>query len=128
AGAAIMSPVMIIGAVGAQPEVGPGFGFLPGTIVDQHFVKRRRENRLLTVLNSYPKLVGLGIDENTVLVVQGRTLSVIADPKDPKSVVGDPRELKVISYLAPVGDKPVVPKAYGHNEESDLPALSRSAI
>jgi cyanophycinase len=128
AGAAIMSPVMIIGAVGAQPETGRGFGFLEGTIVDQHFVKRRRENRLLTVLNSYPKLVGLGIDENTVLVVQGRTLSVISDAKDPKSAVGDPRELKVISYLAPVGDKAVVSRAYGHNEEFDLLALSRSAI
>jgi cyanophycinase len=136
AGAAIMSPVMIVGVEGAQPVTGPGFGFLEGTIVDQHFVKRRRENRLLTVLNSYPRLVGLGIDENTVLVVQGRTLSVISDvkdpvisdAKDPKSAVGDSRELKVIAYLAPVGDKAVVSRVYGHNEKFDLLALSRSAI
>ena len=124
AGAAIMSPVMIVRADGAQPITGPGFGFLPGTIVDQHFLKRQRERRLLTVLNSYPKLVGLGIDENSVLMVQGRTMTVISDPKDAK----DPKEAKVMSYLAPVGARSVVSKTYFENDEFDLLALSRSAI
>src|SRR5262249_35163764 len=41
AGAAIMSPVMILG--GMPTEIGCGFGFLPGAIVDQHFLKRKRE-------------------------------------------------------------------------------------
>ncbi|HVX15836.1 MAG TPA: cyanophycinase [Pirellulales bacterium] len=78
AGAAIMSPVMIRRD---KPEVetGPGFGFLPGTVVDQHFLKRNRQGRLLKVLGSHPNLVGLGIDEGTGLVVEGNHLSVVGD-------------------------------------------------
>jgi cyanophycinase len=78
AGAAIMSPVMIRRD---RPEVqtGPGFGFLPGTVVDQHFLKRNRQSRLLKVLDSYPDLVGLGIDEGTGVVVDGNRLSVVGE-------------------------------------------------
>src|SRR5262249_47283000 len=73
AGAAIMSPVMILGG-NPQALLGPGFGFLPGTLVDQHFLKRKREKRLLHALSFYQKLVGFGIDENTVLVENARHL------------------------------------------------------
>jgi cyanophycinase len=78
AGAAIMSSVMIRRD---KPEVetGPGFGFLPGVVVDQHFLKRNRQGRLLKVLGSHPDLVGLGIDEGTALVVEGNRLSVMGD-------------------------------------------------
>ncbi|HWB12292.1 MAG TPA: cyanophycinase [Pirellulales bacterium] len=78
AGAAIMSPIMIRRD---KPELqtGPGFGFLPGTVVDQHFLKRNRQSRLLKVLDSYPDLVGLGIDEGTGVVVEGTQLSVVGD-------------------------------------------------
>jgi cyanophycinase len=78
AGAAIMSPVMIRRD---RPEVqtGPGFGFLPGTVVDQHFLKRNRQGRLLKVLDLHPNLVGLGIDEGTGVVVEGNLLSVVGD-------------------------------------------------
>jgi cyanophycinase len=78
AGAAIMSPIMIRRD---RPEVqtGPGFGFLPGTVVDQHFLKRNRQSRLLKVLDAYPDLVGLGIDEGTGVVVEGTQLSVVGD-------------------------------------------------
>jgi cyanophycinase len=78
AGAAIMSPIMIRRD---KPEVqtGPGFGFLPGTVVDQHFLKRNRQSRLLKVLDAYPDLVGLGIDEGTGVVVEGNHLSVVGE-------------------------------------------------
>jgi cyanophycinase len=46
-----------------------GFGLLPGTIVDQHFLRRRRNNRLLSVVLEHPELVGVGIDESTALEV-----------------------------------------------------------
>ncbi|HEX7615725.1 MAG TPA: cyanophycinase, partial [Thermoanaerobaculia bacterium] len=42
-----------------------GFGFLPGAVVDQHFIRRRRSNRLLSVVLEHPELVGVGIDEST---------------------------------------------------------------
>lgn len=47
----------------------PGLDFLPGSIVDQHFLSRRRHNRLLTALLENPGLFGLGIDEGTAVVV-----------------------------------------------------------
>ncbi len=46
-----------------------GLGLLPGAIVDQHFVRRRRNNRLLSVVLEHPELVGVGIDESTALEV-----------------------------------------------------------
>jgi cyanophycinase len=46
-----------------------GFGLLPGTIVDQHFVRLRRNNRLLSLVLENPSLVGVGIDESTALEV-----------------------------------------------------------
>ena len=78
AGAAIMSPIMICRD---KPELqeGPGFGFLPGTVVDQHFIKRNRQSRLLRVLDSHPDLVGLGIDEGTALVIEGPNMSVLGE-------------------------------------------------
>ncbi len=50
-------------------EVRPGFGFLPGTIVDQHFLRRERHNRLLAAVLERPGLIGIGIDEGTALEV-----------------------------------------------------------
>jgi cyanophycinase len=78
AGAAVMSPVMIRGG-DLEPEVGQGFGLLPGTVIDQHFLKRNRQDRLLRVLKSHPGLVGIGIDESTALVVRGHHLTVMGD-------------------------------------------------
>ena len=46
-----------------------GFGFLPGAVVDQHFIRRRRSNRLLSVVLEHPELVGVGIDESTAVEV-----------------------------------------------------------
>jgi cyanophycinase len=46
-----------------------GLALLPGAIVDQHFVRRRRNNRLLSLVLEHPELVGVGIDESTALEV-----------------------------------------------------------
>jgi cyanophycinase len=52
-------------------EIVPGFGFLPNGIVDQHFIRRQRANRLFSVVLERPALLGVGIDEGTVLKVTG---------------------------------------------------------
>src|SRR5207302_11043322 len=78
AGAAVMSKLMIVnGPIIAK--LGEGFGFLPGIIVDQHFLKRNRVNRLIDVLSKHPGWAGLGIDEQTAVIVQGRTLTVVGE-------------------------------------------------
>jgi cyanophycinase len=50
-------------------EVVAGLGFLSGVIVDQHFIRRERLNRLLAVVLERPTLLGAGIDESTALEI-----------------------------------------------------------
>ena len=50
-------------------EIVPGLGFLHGVIVDQHFVRRERSNRLLAVILERATLLGAGIDESTALEI-----------------------------------------------------------
>lgn len=76
AGASIMSDVMITGD-NPQANVGSGFGLLPNVVIDQHFRNRKRQKRLLSVLAKYPKCLGLGIDEETAVVVKGHTFTVL---------------------------------------------------
>jgi cyanophycinase len=78
AGAAIMSRVMIVGGR-TEPQLGDGLGFLPGTIVDQHFLKRNRLPRLMAALEQRPGHVGIGIDESTAIVVRRRGIECIGD-------------------------------------------------
>jgi cyanophycinase len=97
AGAAVMSDPMISGDErrpgGARPDTTqnwmtidredvilvPGFGFLPNVTVDQHFLRRRRHNRLISVVLEHPTVVGIGIDESTALVVS---------PSGPWEIIG----------------------------------------
>jgi cyanophycinase len=83
AGAAVMSAVMITGnelinkdttdafiAIQAKNiETKTGFGFLDNVIFDQHFVVRKRHNRLISLVLENPKLVGIGIDEDTAILI-----------------------------------------------------------
>ncbi len=78
AGAAVMSDLMIESGTDVA-KTGPGFGFLPGFVVDQHFVARNRRPRLEGVLAANPGYVGLGIDEGTAVVINKRTLRVYGD-------------------------------------------------
>jgi cyanophycinase len=77
AGAAVMSLRMITGEGdftvldGDKVETRPGLGLVEGVIVDQHFVKRQRENRLFGLVLKHPAERGVGIDEDTALLVSG---------------------------------------------------------
>lgn len=83
AGAAMMPDQMIVGgasvsnaSVGAV-DMGPGMGFMPGIVVDQHFAERGRLGRLLAALVLQPAVLGLGIDEDTAIVVRGDEFEVV---------------------------------------------------
>jgi cyanophycinase len=58
-----------------------GFGFLKGVAVDQHFFARKRMKDMTALVNAYPQLLGLGIDEGTVAVVRGSILEVVGKSK-----------------------------------------------
>lgn len=76
AGAAIMCRVMIAQG-NPVAEIKTGFDFLPGCVIDQHFTERKRKPRLLGVLAKHPLLFGMGIDEGTAVIVQGREMDVV---------------------------------------------------
>jgi len=81
AGAAIMSKIMLNGTEkrytgndrlktieGNNVGYEEGFGFMKGVIIDQHFVKRQRENRLISLVIENPQYIGIGIDEQTAII------------------------------------------------------------
>ncbi|TFW11317.1 cyanophycinase [Massilia arenosa] len=76
AGASAMSGHMLAeGSNVLQPEknavnLGAGFGFIPRVVIDQHFSERHRLARLLAVVAQNPYLQGVGIDEDTALVIE----------------------------------------------------------
>lgn len=78
AGAAIQTRIMIArGNPDAEIEV--GFGLLPDSVIDQHFLTRNRKQRLIRVVQEYPGLIGFGIDEGTALDVAEQRLHVLGD-------------------------------------------------
>ncbi len=85
AGAAMMPDVMIVeGESETNPrlevvEMGPGMGFLPGVVIDQHFLQRGRLGRLLSAVTQEPVVLGFGIDENTAVVVANNQFEVIGE-------------------------------------------------
>ena len=54
-----------------------GFGFFPGTAIDQHFSQRERQPDLLPIVQRHPNILGIGIDEGTAIVVTGSKIDVI---------------------------------------------------
>jgi cyanophycinase len=55
----------------------PGLGLIRDVIIDQHFAERGRFGRLLGAVAHNPRVLGLGVDEDTAAVVEGRELRVI---------------------------------------------------
>lgn len=111
AGAAVMSEVMITGnelvnkdssssfitIEKGNVEVKQGFGFLKNSIVDQHFIKRKRHNRTISTLIEHPNLFGIAIDESTGIIVYpdetfeviGNNQVLIYDPTSAKDIRED---------------------------------------
>jgi cyanophycinase len=75
AGASVMSETMMVrGAQDASHTIGdltmaPGLGLLKGVVVDQHFAERGRIGRLIAAVAHNPRNIGVGIDENTAIIV-----------------------------------------------------------
>lgn len=83
AGAAVMSKIMLTGKEGATAEgdgnfkviktgnvqTAEGLGFVTSAIIDQHFIVRKRENRLISLVIENPGLKGIGIDESTAIII-----------------------------------------------------------
>lgn len=59
------------------PGYETGFGLLRGVILDAHFRQREREDALAGLVAKHPSMLGIGVDEYTALVVQGRVGEVL---------------------------------------------------
>lgn len=85
AGAAVLSTPMITGnETGVRRDttedwtrlergsvqVDSGFGFITNAVIDQHFIRRKRSNRLLSLVLATPPHLGAGIDEGTAIIVE----------------------------------------------------------
>ena len=85
AGAMMMSNSMITsGRNDIAPKMGcieiaPGMDLVGGTIIDTHFSQRGRHGRLLTAIAHYPQDLGIGIDEQTAVVIRGSKFRVIGE-------------------------------------------------
>jgi cyanophycinase len=83
AGAAAMSETMLVkGTSGETHRIGdlhmaPGLGLIRDVIIDQHFAERGRFGRLLGAVAHNPRVLGIGIDEDTAAVVENEQFEVI---------------------------------------------------
>lgn len=129
AGAAVMSRVMITSGR-TEALLGEGFGLMPGAVIDQHFIKRNRMERLLGVLRQHPELVGFGIDEQTALVVDlgNHRISVIGNSyvvacvPEPSPTRAEP-VVKIGAMASAVSPTPTHVEFLKPGDEADLTAL-----
>jgi cyanophycinase len=91
AGATALGPVMILGGdvrrSGGDPDsqgtaddrlrMGPGLGLLPASVIDVHFAQRGRLPRLVAAVGRHPSHLGIGIDEDTAVLVRSGRFDVL---------------------------------------------------
>ena len=108
AGAAVMSEIMITGEERDKSDndnfkeikknnvvTAQGMGFITSAIVDQHFIKRSRYNRLLSVLSDHPDKMVIGIDESTAIIVTGKKVRVTGESQ--VIVISRPRQIRIFN-------------------------------
>ena len=80
AGASVMCETMLVegdgsssATVGGGLRMAPGLGLIAGVIIDQHFAERGRIGRLVAGVAQNPRILGIGIDENTAILCDPRS-------------------------------------------------------
>jgi len=125
-----MSKIMIVGDEKRKVEEGhafetiqadnivtsPGFGFIDTAIIDQHFVTRKRHNRLISLIVEHPDLLGIGIDESTAIIVKpdetfevvGEKNVIVYDPTRSITEISPSQAMSgfnIIMHILKTGDK-----------------------
>ncbi|WP_223034685.1 cyanophycinase [Hanstruepera marina] len=97
AGAMAMAKEMIIGGSASEAfvkgavKMSKGLGLIPQLTIDTHFIRRGRFGRLAEAVAKYPKLIGIGLAEDTGLIIKNNVIRVIGSGM---VIVFDPRKLK----------------------------------
>jgi cyanophycinase len=58
-----------------------GLGFLHGVAIDQHFTQRNRQPDMTLLMQAYPQILGLALDERTAIIVKGSVAEVVGAGK-----------------------------------------------
>ncbi|MEH1939486.1 MAG: cyanophycinase [Nostoc sp.] len=135
AGAAMMPDKMIVeGDSQTNPRMeivnmGPGLGFLPGVVIDQHFLQRGRLGRLISALIQEPADLGFGIDENTAMVVSDKQIEIIGEGSvtivDVEATYNNMGEILKDEALAICGAKlHILPRGYKFDLKTRQPILN----
>jgi cyanophycinase len=83
AGASAVSETMLVSAPSGEShkidalQTAPGLALLRGVIVDQHFAERGRLGRLVGAVAQNPRLLGIGIDENTAVIAEAQRIRIM---------------------------------------------------
>jgi cyanophycinase len=83
AGASVMSDTMLVKGTSSESHrigdlhMAPGLGLIRDAIIDQHFAERGRIGRLLGAVAQNPRVLGIGIDEDTAIVLEGDRFRVV---------------------------------------------------
>ncbi len=110
AGAAAMSDPMMTGEAdlkvldGKKVGVRKGLGLLPGVIFDQHFLVRQRHNRLFGLIMVNTKLLGIGIDEDTAVLIEDNRKLSVAGPTQVMFVFSRTGRMPFQLYFLSAGD------------------------
>ncbi len=140
AGASAMTDTMIIEGDGAEPplnfavRMAPGMGLLEEVVVDQHFAQRGRIGRLLLAVAQNPYILGVGIDEDTAVVVDpdarftvtgSGTVTVIDGRRIDHSSVSEQELYRPVAVIGAVVH--TLPPGYGFDLASREPLLPHAA-
>ncbi len=102
---------------GRQVATAPGLGlFRAGVLVDQHFLRRQRHNRLFGLLLDGPEALGLGIDESTAACVEHGSRVAVSGAGAVMVVLADAREQTLNIKVLRDGDVWVLPPPSGRSE------------
>lgn len=97
-----------------------GFGFLKDTAIDQHLLRRNRQFDLIEIISTFPNLLGIGLDENTAIVVESDWFEVIGQSYvaifDAARMIGSEGKF----YLLAPGDRFNLPSRTAYRGEEPL--------
>ncbi|MCR4430215.1 MAG: cyanophycinase [Tepidanaerobacteraceae bacterium] len=107
AGASAMSDIMLVGGDGDQApkknaiSMAPGIGLLEEVVIDQHFAQRGRIGRLLLAVAQNPYVLGVGIDEDTAVLLNPDATFAVVGSQTVTVVDGMDAEYTNVSELSP---------------------------
>lgn len=133
----ICSTMMVSGKEEDSPKkctikMAPGLGLINGVLIDQHFAQRGRIGRLLNAVAQNPETIGIGIDENTAIVMEGTGILKVIGSGAVTIVDGKGITLSNISELNPdetlaITDIKIhiLPRGYKYDVKNRQPMLAK---